>query len=393
MSKLTATKVRAINKAGRYGDGDGLHLFVSKTGAKSWVVRCQKNGRRRDIGLGSVKKVSLADARKRAANVRIQIEAGIDPVLERSKAAGIPTFKEAAALVFAESTASWSNGKHKWQWMASLEKYAFPTLADRTVDDIDDPAVREVIAAMWLSTNQTAIRVRQRINTIIDWAVAKGYRASSLNMAVINKSLPKLPKGHGKHHKAMAFNDVPELMNKLKQKKTISSLALQAAILCASRSNEVRLASWDEIDFDEKTWTIPAGRMKKRNVEHVIPLSDAMLDILDEARAYHTGSGKLIFEGKNKGKPLSDMTLIKILRDMGLTDTVHGFRSSFKDWAAETTDFPNILSEAALHHAIKSESEAAYRRGTLLTKRRVMMDAWANHCFNLDQDNVLKLAL
>ena len=372
-------------------------------------MRCQKNGRRRDIGLGSAKKVRFADARQKAIEARCQIEAGIDPVIERRKAAGIPTFGEAAALVFAESTASWRNAKHKWQWMNSLEKFAFPALGDRAVNDIDGPAVRDVLAAIWLTKNETAMRVRQRINAILDWSVAKGYRDAPLAMSVINKSLPKLPRGHKKGHPALPFAQMPEFIAQLRDKKTIGALALEAVILCACRSNEIRLATWLEIDFDSMVWTIPAERMGKRSVEHVIPLSDAMLTIFEAARAYRVAGSDYIFQGQKKGKPLSDMAMSKLVKDMHKADldnggigffdptmkkiaTPHGFRSSFKDWAAETTSFPNELSEAALHHAIRNKSEAAYRRGSLLEKRRAMMDAWTSFCGGIAGNNVIWMA-
>jgi len=380
MGKLTATAVKAAKQAGRYGDGDGLYLVVNKSGARSWVVRCQKDGRRRDIGLGSAKKVPLALARERAIQTRCQMEAGIDPVIQKRKAAGIPLFREAAALVYAEQRKSWRNSKHKNQWMQSLEAYAFPFIGDRPVSDIDGPAVRGILAAIWLTKNETASRVRQRINTILDWAVAKGYRDAPLAMSIINKSLPKLPKGSKKHHKALPFVDVPEFMTALREKHSIGALALQGAILNATRSSEIRLATWDEIDFDKAIWTIPAERMGKRGVEHVIPLSGAAMGVFEAAKAHRRGGSNLVFQGMKKGKPLSDMTLTKVLRDMDVDATVHGFRSSFKDWASETTSFANEVSEAALHHAITNKSEAAYRRGNLLEKRRDLMEAWADYC-------------
>jgi integrase len=246
------------------------------------------------------------------------------------------------------------------------------------------------LAAIWLTKNETASRVRQRINTILDWAVAKGYRDAPLAMSIINKSLPKLPKGSKKHHKALPFVDVPEFMTALRDKNSIGALALQGAILNATRSSEIRLATWDEINFDKAVWTIPAERMGKRGVEHVIPLSEAALGVFEAAKAHRRGGSNLVFQGMKKGKPLSDMTLTKIVRDMGVDATVHGFRSSFKDWASETTSFANEVSEAALHHAIGNKSEAAYRRGNLLEKRRDLMEAWGGYC-RLEQSKILKL--
>lgn len=390
MSKLTATAVKAAKKAGRYGDGKGLYLIVGKTGSRSWVLRAQKDGRRRDIGLGSADKVSLAVARTKAEKARTQIEAGIDPIAERRKAAGIPTFREATALVYIEQRNSWKNKKHNAQWISSLEAYAFPAIGERSVDKIDGPAVRDVIAAIWLTKHETARRVRQRINTIIDWAVAKGYRDAPLPMSIINKSLPKPPRGHKKSFKAMPFKDVAAFMRLLNEKNTISALALQTAILTAARTGEIRQATWQEIDFDEAKWTIPAERMKAGR-EHIVPLSPMVLAILRDAQKMRIGGSDYIFQGTLKGKPISAMTMLKILRDHDLPYTVHGFRSSFRDWVGEETSFAGDVAEMALSHSIKDQTEAAYRKGTMFEKRRIMMDAWADYCSGKN-DKIVRIA-
>lgn len=377
MGKLTATAVRAAKEPGRYGDGDGLFLLVGKTGAKSWIVRAQKNGRRRDIGLGSAAKVSLADARRRAEMARVQIEAGIDPVAERKKAAGIPTFREAAALVHGEGKRGWRNPKHRKQWLSSLEAYCFPAIGEVPVSEIDGPAVRDTLAAIWLTKPETARRVRQRIVAIVDWAVAKGYRSAPIAMAAVDKSLPK-QKRRAKHHAAMPFADVPAFVATLRERETVGRLALEALVLTAARSGEIRGATWAEIDLEGALWTVPAERMKAER-EHIVPLSPAAVRAFERAKAIGTG-GELVFQGLKRGKPLSDMTLTKVMRDAGLEATPHGFRSSFKDWAAETTGFANELSEAALAHVIANKTEAAYRRGNLLEKRREMMNAWGSYC-------------
>jgi integrase len=379
MGSLTATAVKGAKAAGRYGDGDGLYLVVGKSGSRSWMVRVQKDGRRRDIGLGSAKKVSLALARDRAAITRSQIESGIDPIAARRKSAGIPTFREAAALVYAEQRKAWKNKKHKVQWISSLEAYAFPAIGDRAVNQVDGPAVRDILAAIWLTKNETAKRVRQRINTIVIWSVAKGYRDTPLSMAVINNSLPKVPKGQKKHFAAMPYADLPEFINGLRKKSSIGALALRAAILTVTRSNEVRRATWSDIDFEAAKWTIPAERMKAGR-EHIIPLSKHVLDIFEEAKGHRIAGSDFIFQGTKKGKPLSDMTLLKILRDQGLRFTVHGFRSSFRDWVGEETSFAGDVAGLAMSHAIKDKTEAAYRRGTMFDKRRIVMDNWADYC-------------
>lgn len=390
LGKLTATAVKAANEPGRYGDGDGLFLLIGKRGGKSWMVRVQKDGRRRDIGLGSVAKVPLKLARERAALVRSQVEVGIDPVAERRKAAGIPTFREAAASVHAEHKASWKNGKHQDQWLSTLEAYAFPELGDRSVSDIDAAAVRDVLAAIWLAKPETARRVRQRIRTVIDWAVAKGYREGPLAMAVIDKALPK-QRERVKHHKAVPYADMPAFMAELRSKETIGRLALETVILTATRSGEVRLAEWSEIDLDAATWTIPAERMKAER-EHVVPLSDAAVALFERMKAYKRGGTNLVFPGQGKGKPLSDMTLTKALRDMGRDETAHGFRSTFRDWVAEQTNWPAELAEAALAHVISDKTVAAYQRGPMLEKRRKLMAAWASYTLDTSQNNVHRIA-
>ena len=393
MGKLTATAVKAAKAAGRYGDGDGLFLLVGPTGARSWVLRAQKDGKRRDIGLGSAAKVPLALARDRAARARSQIEVGIDPVAERRKAAGIPTVREAAALVHAETRKGWKNGKHDKQWLSSLEAHCFPLIGDVSVGELDGPAVRNVLAEIWLTKAETARRIRQRIIAIVDWAVAKGYRDAPLAMSAIDKSLPR-QKRTDSHHKALPFVDMPTFLPKLRERESVGRLALEFLIMTAARSGEVRGATWAEIDLETALWAIPAARMKAGK-EHVIPLSPAAVRVLERAMQWRDDPAKadaLIFPGMKRDKPVSDMTLTKVMRDMDLTAVPHGFRSSFKDWASETTSFPNELSEAALAHAIPNKSEAAYRRGNLLEKRRGLMDAWADYCAGVD-GRVVKLVV
>jgi len=389
LGKLTATAVKAAKEPGRYHDGDGLALLVGKTGGRSWMVRVQKDGRRRDIGLGSESKVPLKLARERAVLVRSQIEVGIDPVAERRKAAGIPTFREAAALVHAEQKSGWKNGKHQAQWLSTLEAYAFPAIGELSVGIIDAPAVRDLLAAIWLDKPETARRVRQRITTVIDWSVAKGYRDGPLAMAVIDKALPK-QRAKVKHHKALPYSELPEFMTALRARESMGRLALTAVILTAARSGEVRLATWGELDLDNALWTIPAEKMKAGR-EHVVPLSDAAVAVFEKMKQHRRIGSDLVFPGQKRGKPLSDMTLTKTLRDMGLTVTTHGFRSTFRDWVSEETNYPGELAEAALAHSIKDKTEAAYRRGNLLDKRRQLMGAWGAYCSG-QQKTVVALA-
>ena len=390
MARLTATAVKAARAAGRYGDGDGLFLLVGRGGGKSWLVRVQKDGKRRDIGLGSAAKVPLKLARERAIVVRSQVEAGIDPVAERRKAAGVPTFREAAALVHAEHKVGWKNGKHRAQWLSTLDAYAFPLFGDVAVSLIDAPAVRDALAAIWLTKPETARRLRQRIATVIDWAVAKGYRDTPLAMAVIDKALPK-QRERVKHHAALPHADLPAFMVDLRAKETMGQLALEAVILTAARSGEIRMATWGELDLEAATWTLPADRMKAKR-EHVVPLSAPAVALFERMKAHRRGTSDLVVPGNVKDKPLSDMTLTKALRDMGLAVTAHGFRSTFRDWAAEATNYPSDLAEAALAHVVADKTVAAYQRGTMLEKRRTMMAAWAGYCEGASCGNVVRLA-
>ncbi len=378
MGNLTANMLRGSLKPGRHHDGDGLFLNVTPTGARSWICRVQKSGRRRDIGLGSAKKVSLAQARQRAAEVRSQVEAGIDPVLQRKKAEGIPTFREAAAAVYAENKKSWKNKKHRGQWLTSLQTYAFPKIGDVAVSDIESSHVRDVLIAIWLEKNETARRVRQRIGMVIDWAIAKNYRAHPLPMNAINKSLPKV-RNRQNHLAALHYSKVAAFVGKLRERESIGRLAFEFLILTAARSGEVRGALWSEIDLTERTWTIPAERMKA-DVEHIVPLSDAALHVLRRARVHKEDGNDLVFPGTRHGKPMSDMTLTKICRDAEIDAVPHGFRSSFRDWVSEETDFDRDVAEMALAHTIANPVEAAYRRGKLLQKRRKLMNLWAEYC-------------
>jgi integrase len=378
MGLLSTTSVKAAKAPGRYGDGDGLYLVISPRGGKSWVCRVQKDGKRRDIGLGSAKKVPLALARERATRVRIQVEAGLDPVGERRKEAGTPTFREAAELVFAENKATWKNLKHRDQWLSTLKTYAYPTLGDLSVAEIDGHNVRDAVISIWLEKPETARRVRQRINAVIDWAIAKGYRTQPLPLGAMNKSLPRV-KRKGRHHPALPYAEVPAFVSKLRKKETVGHVALEALILTAVRSGEIRGATWSEIDLENALWTIPAVRMKAGR-EHIVPLSAAAIAVLKRAHTFREARSELVFPGRKRGKPLSDMTLTKICRDAGVEAVPHGFRSSFRDWVAEETDFDGDIAEMALAHAIESKIEAAYRRGNLLEKRKTLMETWGRHC-------------
>lgn len=378
MGKLSATAVKAATRPGRLGDGDGLFLVVKPNGNKNWLCRVQKNGNRRDFGLGSASKVSLALARERSREIRTWMEMGLDPLFERRKVLGIPTFKEAAAKVLAAHKKTWRNEKHEGQWMATLTAYAFPNIGDVKVSEVTGPMIRNLLSEIWLSKPETARRVRQRIGTILDWAYASGFRESEAPMRAITKGLPRQPKKNG-HFAAMPYADVPAFMVKLQAWESFSRLALEFAILTAARSGEVRHSVWYEFDLGAKLWTIPKDRMKA-NREHVVPLCARAVKIIERCAELRLRNGAIVFPGIRNLQPLSDMALTKLLKEMKQPYTAHGFRSAFRDWVSEETEHPSDVAEAALAHVVASKTEAAYRRGNLLEKRRVMMDAWAAYC-------------
>jgi integrase len=379
MGKLTVAKIRNLKDPGSYGDGDGLYLRIGKSGKGYWITRCQINGRRRDVGVGSLSVVTLAEARNAAHQIRVDIQNGLDPVAERQKAKRvIPTFKDAALLVHKEHRKGWKNGKHQKQWIRTLEKYVFPKIGNRLVNDIDGPAIRDVLSPIWLEKPETARRVKQRIGVVLDWSYANGFRSSEAPLRSVGRGLPRQPKKDG-HFAAMPYEGVPAFINRLRSKENVSRLALEFLILTATRSGEVRGAKMDEIDLGNRLWTIPAQRMKMGKA-HAIPLTDSALDILRRVRPYFAPVSNLIFPGKNVMRPLSDMTLLKVLRVAELPYTVHGFRSSFRDWAAEQTSYPGEVAEAALAHSIANRVEAAYRRTDYLEKRRDLMRDWEQFC-------------
>jgi integrase len=376
VGKLTVATIKAAKAPGRYGDGDALYLLVSKSGSKSWLARVQRDGKQRDIGLGSTSLVSLADARESCRTVRIQMRAGLDPVAERKRSKGIPTFREAAARLIAENRATWKNAKHAAQWLSTLEAYVFRQLGDMTLDAISVPMVRDCLLEIWLEKPETARRVRQRIGAVLDWGADNEYRPGKIILPLSGKGLPKQPKTRG-HHAALAYADLPGFMARLRERESMGRLALEAAILTAARSGEVRGATWAEVDISAALWTIPGERMKGGK-EHQVPLTEAALRVFRRAAAFKIGGSDLVFPGAARGKTLSDMTLLKVCRDMGLDCVPHGFRATFRTWVADQTQFPRELAEKALAHALPNAVEAAYERSNMIDKRRVLMAAWAD---------------
>jgi integrase len=379
MGKLTAIGIKSLKEPGRYSDGEGLMLKFNGPGKGSWILRVQADGKRQDIGLGTLSNCGLGEAREMAREIRKKLKAGVDVIAERKKErVEIPTFRSAAKSVHEEHKAAWKNGKHQAQWINTLETYAFPMLGDRLVTEIEGPAIRDVLSPIWLTKPETARRVRQRIASVLDWACAKGFRETEAPMRSLARGLPRQPKKQG-HFEALPLKDVPAFLTWLRTRTSIGRLALEFLILNAARSGEVRGCCWSEIDLGRKLWTIPAERMKAGTVQ-VVPLSEAALNVLERAKMFRAPVSDLVFPGQNPKRMMSDMTLLKILRDKPLDVTVHGFRSSFRDWVAEETNYPGEVAEAALAHTVQNKVEAAYRRTDYLEKRKSLMADWANFC-------------
>ncbi|MFZ5744875.1 MAG: tyrosine-type recombinase/integrase [Pseudomonadota bacterium] len=379
MGKLTAVQVRNLREPGRYSDGEGLILKFFGSGRGSWIVRVQADGKRRDIGLGTLAEVGLAEAREAARGISRDMKNGVNIVVERKKEREeVPTFKAAAELVHEEHKAGWKNGKHQQQWMNTLETYAFPKIGKVLVSDIEGPAIRDVLAPIWLTKPETARRVRQRIGAVLDWAYSKGYRASEAPIRSLAKGLPRQPKKRG-HFEAMPYEEVPDFIAELRSRVSIGRLALEFLILTATRSGEARGCTWSEFDLKKGLWTIPAERMKAGKA-HVVPLTTSALDALARVRLFRSPASDFVFQGQNPKKTISDMTLLKIMRDRDSGVTIHGFRSSFRDWAAENSDMPGEVAEAALAHTVSNKVEAAYRRTNYLEKRKVLISDWTDFC-------------
>ena len=380
MAKLTAARIRTLKTPGRHGDGDGLHLKISETGARSWILRVVIRGKRRDIGLGRYPDVGLAQAREAAAKHRSLIAAGGDPLAEKRKAA-IPTFREAAERTFAANKPRWRNSKHTISWWQSLEGHAFPSIGDMPVDQIGEEHVLSILTPIWGVRMETARRVRQRIRTVFKWAMAHKFVRHNVAGEVIDGALPPMPKVKS-HYRALPYSEVSALIQTVRSSQAClaAKWCLEFLILTVARSGEARGARWSEMDMDAATWTVPAEHMKA-NVEHRVPLSPRAMEILEEARSIRDRSD-LVFPSPRRGvEVLSDETLRRLLRGFGFADrtTVHGFRSSFRDWAAECTSAPHAVMELSLAHVVGSAVEAAYARSTLIEKRRGLLEQWATY--------------
>jgi integrase len=380
--------VRRLKKPGFHADGGQLYVQVSRTGSKSWLFRFARQGRERWMGLGPYPDVSLAEARQKAFDARRLLRDGLDPIEARrgarmaarlEEARGL-TFKDCAERYIAAHEAGWRNAKHRAQWRSTLGTYAYPELGNLSVAAADTALVMKTLEPIWQAKPETAGRVRGRIEAVLDWAKARHYRTGD-NPARWRGHLDKLLPARRrlarvKHHAALPWRNLPAFMVELRGQTGTSARALEFAILTAARTGEVLGATWTEIDMGAKAWSVPAERMKGGRT-HRVPLCERTVEILD---ALPRG-GDYVFGGTRARKPLSQMALLMTLRRMKRDDlTVHGFRSTFRDWAAECTSFPREVAEAALAHVIPDKVEAAYRRGDLFERRRQLMEAWSGYC-------------
>ena len=397
--KLTATAVRHARE-GRHVDGDGLMLEVKAGGRAYWVLRYALAGRRRDMGLGAASgpgAITLAEARERATAARKLAKGGVDPIQRREKERTTATaeaqaskvrartFREVADAYIAAHEPSWRNAKHRAQWESTLQAYVYPHCGEVPVAEVGKGHVTAILQPIWTATPETASRVRGRIEAVLDYAKAHGWRDGENpaqwkgNLAHVLPRRSKL--APVQHHAALPWPETGAFMAALRLREGISPRALEFTVLTAARSGEVRGMTWGEVDTAARLWTVPAGRMKAGR-EHRVPLSDAAMGILEGVRPAEADAGALVFPSPSRtGAPLSDMTLTAVLRRMGRGDlTAHGFRSTFRDWCAEMTAYPREVAEAALAHTLRDRVEAAYRRGDALEKRRRLMEEWAGFC-------------
>jgi len=374
--ELTDRQVRNAG-TGYHAVGNSLYLQVTEGKSKSWILRTLVQGKRREMGLGSYPAVSLAEAKELALTYLKVARKGGDPLQERDKAkVVVPTFEEAARAVHADHKGGWKNPKHRAQWLSTMEQYVFPKFGALPVSQIDTHHVLDALAPIWVTKPETARRVRQRIGLVLDWAKAKKYRTEANPCETISKALPKQPDVE-KHHAALHYDDLPGFFTELRDSSASDSikLAFEFLILTATRTGEVLLAQWSEIDLKKREWRIPGTRMKAKK-EHRVPLSPRCIEILESAQKL--GGKVYVFPTPDKDVPLSNMALLMLLRRMGKTFTAHGFRSTFRNWAGDKTNFPRQVCEMALAHTVKGV-EGDYLRTDLFDKRRKLMEAWASY--------------
>ena len=395
VKQLKDLQIRRFTKPGAYPDGEGLYLQVRDSGAKDWFYRYEVAGKGRKRGLGPYPTISLERAREDALVCRQLRKQGIDPIehykeielnkdLEKAKST---TFKECALTYIDTHRHGWRNKKHESQWRNTLKTYAYPTIGDLPVQAIDIDLVMKVLEPIWFEKTETASRIRQRIENILDWATVRKLRKGdnpALWRGRLDKLLPKRTKVQKTvHFAAMDYKDVPEYFQSLRAKDTLASKALAFTILTATRSGEARATTRSEIN--DNVWIIPDSRMKAQR-EHRVPLSDEAMRIIKRMEPFERQTDDLIFPGLAQAKPISETSLLKIVKQAHPTLTVHGFRSSFRDWCAEQTSYPREVAEAALAHTLKDKTEAAYQRSDMFEKRRKLMDSWADYCLKVQTD-------
>lgn len=391
INKLSAMKAAKLTTPGRHSDGGGLYLAVDPSGRRRWVFMYTRRGKRIELGLGGGRDLSLARAREEAAALRALLATGVDPKSERLRRQQGQSFGEIADQYIETMRPSWRNPKHADQWRMTLTKYAAP-IRTLPVGEITTEEVLVVLQPLWTKIPETAERLRGRIERILDAAKVRGFRAGD-NPARwrghLDQVLPKRQRLSKGHHAALPFEQLPAFVADLRFRSAVAARALEFTILTAARSGEVLRATWNEIDVEKEVWTIPAARMKSGR-EHRVPLSSRAMEILS-AQMELNSTGP-IFSGPNRSTPLSSMSMGMLLKRMRRSNiTVHGFRSTFRDWASETTTFSHEACEMALAHTIANRAEAAYRRGDLLDKRRRLMETWAVYCSRADTSSVVRL--
>ena len=392
MKKMSAAKAKAISEPGRYNAGETLYLLVSDTGAKSWVQRLVVHGRRHDIGLGSFRFVTLAEAREQAFENQRTARRGGDPVAAKAKAK-VPDFREAAMRTHEGLAAKWRNGKVSSNWIQQLERHAMKRLGNIPVDKITRNDVMAALSPIWTTKPEAARRVRGCIRATLAWAQASGYVDINMAGEMIDAALPSM-RSKRKNLRSLPYGDVPGAIQIIRNSgaSIAAKSCLEFVILTACRNGEARNATWSEIDLDKRLWTIPGERMKTGK-EHRQPLSDAAIEVLISMQALGDKSGLIFPSSYKRGKPLSDMALTKLLRDNGLADkaTVHGFRACFRSWAGECTGADHAVMELSLAHHVGDRTERAYARGDLLAKRRILMDQWGAYSTGNSGQKVVKL--
>ena len=368
---LSAAFVRSA-PPGRHADGNGLYLFVQPSGTRSWIQRLLVRGRRRELGLGSLALVPLAEAREKA-------------LAEKRRSQGIPTFAEAAARVLEQKRAGWRNPRHPREWMSSLRRFAFPRIGKMPVSEVTSADVLEILTPVWHQQAPTARRVRQRLRAVLEWSVAMEFRIDN----PCDRIGPVLGPQQDvtEHMQALPHREVAAVIRRVRasQAVPVAKLALEFLVLTAARWGEVRWAEWEDIDRDGRVWTVPARRAKT-NRRHRVPLCGRALEILEAAQALEEGAGPLVFT-HGGGKPLHDSQLRRLLHELGIAAVPHGFRSTFRDWAGEETDHPREVIEAALAHVVRNRVEAAYARSDLFERRRILMDDWARYLAHGTRDD------